>query len=879
MARRYHGTSISYSGDTYLVELWDGSTPASPDASIELIIADFSLNYDKPENSEFKEKAPFGVMPSDVMVQFAAMLSDYTWDSSTKTNLENIALDEEQKWAIKVKKNGNFYWAGRVLADQMHFPFSDKYEFVCEIVAKDCLNLIDGYFVNPSWFTINTATRETAIVLIAEILDQTGLLGYFPSDVFADAIAITNASFPASNVGKTLAFTTYNIASFIDNFDVTLTSDKIKYIGCKDAINNILKPFGARVCLANGLYYITEPDGYQTSSFGYTTYGSTGALNTYNTTLNHRVSSGVTVRPCWEAVPDISFQKPIRGVEIQWNKQNYLLSDLSTAAYSHSFTTTDISTGGTLPGKTIKVSYRIKWTNVRSAGGPNYFKFKVYTASYYAGDYYTWNESTGAWDNRGTVPPLHIVNIESATNQYGANDFSFNQEIGEPLSGHELRTYCSLVTYKKVWNFSLFKAGLGYWSAGSENTHLFTGKIAISQAYSNTDPAEYVSQHKYENNLNSVRATNSTYLEYAINYYNATSIKDVGGLMIFNGTTYVVPGNWSVSWHSVTGDINKVLAENITGLYSNFLETINGTWHDDGDFHAVKSLYVGTKTYIFNGGTYNFKDDAWSGEWICVDTDYTLHTAGGLGERTTQKGGDTIKDKLFILEKNVADMRAIIGVLGKGVIIPDIINNGDNTPTADPGANVIWNVQMSYDYSTTDIGWRVQKKGIADWVTVPKIASESVSGDSTLTADTELKIPFEANKTYAIRGVVSYTSTANADFKFDFNGPASPTSVLIKTIDGVDTVTSVVAYGAAVTTLQSDSIQKNINFNGVIQNGTTAGDLEFRWSQGTSHSDATSVLLGSYLEYMELPEAAISGSLLLEIGDILLLETGDEILL
>jgi hypothetical protein len=159
-------------------------------------------------------------------------------------------------------------------------------------------------------------------------------------------------------------------------------------------------------------------------------------------------------------------------------------------------------------------------------------------------------------------------------------------------------------------------------------------------------------------------------------------------------------------------------------------------------------------------------------------------------------------------------------------------------------------------YDSTSSRWRVQP---ADgWNRVVKRADQTKTSDATIADDTELKFAMKANTRYLVRARVPFNTTAAADMKWRHNGPASPTRVRLKRfaiIAGGTSFGSIAidnAYSAADIALAGTGSGDGwIEFEGTVENGSTAGDFVFRWAQGTSDASNTIVYRGSYIEYKE----------------------------
>lgn len=142
------------------------------------------------------------------------------------------------------------------------------------------------------------------------------------------------------------------------------------------------------------------------------------------------------------------------------------------------------------------------------------------------------------------------------------------------------------------------------------------------------------------------------------------------------------------------------------------------------------------------------------------------------------------------------------------------------------------------------------------WRTVKKGTTETIASDSTLSNDADLKFTMAANTTYAFRMQVFFSTSAAADFKWRHSGPAAPTAVSItrrNIIAGGTSISQIAedtAYSAADVALLASAGLGIVWIEGIITNGANAGDFNFQWSQNTLDASNTSVLAGSYLEWM-----------------------------
>ena len=178
--------------------------------------------------------------------------------------------------------------------------------------------------------------------------------------------------------------------------------------------------------------------------------------------------------------------------------------------------------------------------------------------------------------------------------------------------------------------------------------------------------------------------------------------------------------------------------------------------------------------------------------------------------------------------------------LGPGIIDP---NDGANV-TLKEGE---W-AYVSTDATTTFI--LVGKKGKN-----VKLVDETTNTDTTLSDDDTLKFPVLANVDYWFKFVVHYDTPTAADFKFNVGGPASPTLV--------DIISKALAPGAsalalsqetafaftAIVLTETSGTRGYIEIEGVLINGSNAGDVVFRWAQNSSNGSNTTVKAGSRVEF------------------------------
>jgi hypothetical protein len=140
-------------------------------------------------------------------------------------------------------------------------------------------------------------------------------------------------------------------------------------------------------------------------------------------------------------------------------------------------------------------------------------------------------------------------------------------------------------------------------------------------------------------------------------------------------------------------------------------------------------------------------------------------------------------------------------------------------------------------------------------VVIRKTANESITSDSVLSDDSVLKFTMTANTKYSIRLKVFFTTAATPDLKYRVVGPASPTLIkrtITRAAGGA--VPALVAvgnsYDAADVILNGSGADGFIEEEIIVHNGATSAQFIFQWAQNCSNGTATTVLAGSYIEYI-----------------------------
>jgi hypothetical protein len=155
----------------------------------------------------------------------------------------------------------------------------------------------------------------------------------------------------------------------------------------------------------------------------------------------------------------------------------------------------------------------------------------------------------------------------------------------------------------------------------------------------------------------------------------------------------------------------------------------------------------------------------------------------------------------------------------------------------------------------TGVGAMAVNPGV--WIYVKKTSDQTKTNDAVAAVDSQLSFAMAAGVKYAVEAIIPWVTTANADFRYRWIMPATPSSMdflneyFLNAGPLVSTYEFYTSVPAAATVLSSASaVGGHMRLAGQFQNGLNTATFAFSWAQGTSHADSTIVRAGAYLRYM-----------------------------
>lgn len=133
---------------------------------------------------------------------------------------------------------------------------------------------------------------------------------------------------------------------------------------------------------------------------------------------------------------------------------------------------------------------------------------------------------------------------------------------------------------------------------------------------------------------------------------------------------------------------------------------------------------------------------------------------------------------------------------------------------------------------------------------VRKTADESVTSSATLQSDDALLFAIAASEVWIFEFVIVYTASSTGDIAVALAVPTGFSTLkwYAQGLQGGWSQTQPVT--ASDTTKLFDGVSGRddvVTMKGIIVNGATSGNVQFRWAQSASDATATTVRAGSYL--------------------------------
>ena len=713
MARKYFGSFYSVTGKLHRVEIWDDpSGSASGGTELTLSGSGYEIQRDGEGDTFFdnpiraSRSTSFWVMPSDTV-----------WGE-----FKAIATNTEQYWAVLIYQDGALVHVGRVVADQMQFKREAiEAKPTVSLAAVDGLELLDGFKVDPAWFTDG---KITVAQMFRRCLDTLNLKDYWvtngtSTDYFRDAVSPYSSD--ASRKGIDLLQVDLN--TFVDDYDpfkdIKATDvDSFIYaannmVTCKQAIAQLCDILQARMVHEIGRYWLVSAAEYLDTTVAYRQYSYT-LQYIGSGTYTHTTQLGNDVLPQWAAKPVLTYQPAAKYVQVDTERTMNAgvyrtFPNASDAAFTNVFQ--GIPTGSTPDEAPMRIRFALKFNRYTfAAATPNpagpedetKVEIKIWLTD--AGGNIKILDTTNFYWVSGSAPVAsYFETIKTDLQSTNWTSFVFDKNVSTAPAGFDtLHVEVTKVqAHKYTFNIFGIKAG-----SRTPADKPYWGSIQIAFAdqspYNNPDFTFNVTE-VYTPDTNSGLNSIPVYLKPK--YYYSSNKYATGNIQAYTGSAWVLADDWYGGWDSTThGTPTEMLGQGFAGLYKDFVPVIQGTWIDAGALTAIKSLYFDDRKWLLNGAVYTARSEQWDGEWLGLIPIYSGLTSSGEG----LKVGTGLKDRVNYQEQQIGRLNDSVQRT-PALVLDHLINEANGAPSTAPTENTRWEVMVQYDQASETVAWHMQE--------------------------------------------------------------------------------------------------------------------------------------------------------------------------
>ena len=252
-------------GIYYKLEIYDSALGSPSALTLQLGASGFELKYEAEDRTRFS-----GVIPSSCKFDIIPR------DSSEQTVIDDIASAAYGRFQVKIYKDStsgsgssyNLYWVGNILAD-----VSSRQNLSFQAGTQQTITATDGLaeLVDVDWTTGGTYAEGTTyrfIGLIKNILRDTDILNTSQYWGTTDNFIQTQVNWytaqmptPAAGIDPLLYSGIKPTALKKEENEAFVPVDAFT------ALDRIMKCWGARLMLSDGMWRIIQPNGYSDTNF------------------------------------------------------------------------------------------------------------------------------------------------------------------------------------------------------------------------------------------------------------------------------------------------------------------------------------------------------------------------------------------------------------------------------------------------------------------------------------------------------------------------------------------------------------------------------------------------------------------------------------
>lgn len=544
---------------------------------------DFSISYNSQSDDRFTP-----IKGSDLSLPIK--IQNASQENIILTQMLNSVNFGEDRWIVKVNKNGSLFWVGVVVFDlwqrsDMSYPYTFNLAATDGLARLKELEFTD--MLNNNIESIGTIIRKVLLKTpLYQVLNSgdsfySNSINWYDSNM--PAVSSTTDPFEQTFIRR------WSLVD-IDNED----TNNNKAISYYEALETLLLQFNARIILSDGIFRIVCVNLYEKSNILYErvyddagTFVSTSSPS-WNTNINQSSSWVTGGNNQWQYYP------AIRSIN-----RRYFLGKSENLINPTSGITTAQSFNDQLAGSVLRLQsyWEILTTATTTIGAlatqTIIMEFKVKCGSYYL---------------KG---PLNSVNVSWTTNSAD-------------------RYFCAVVVqlYQNKFQLSFITPVL----PSGTHTACEIQLVSYVSNLGNTITLNAL-QLRLDNGLNddwlSFSASNTSGYINSKTYDLPDSRIGIGpsygsNSAIFTGANLGVAAlssSWSIDKTGPTYNINELLVIEIFSGQSIPSPKYQGEVRTDASPHY--KLSYNSEAYIINGVTYNLLTDTYNGEWFKIQLNTT----------------------------------------------------------------------------------------------------------------------------------------------------------------------------------------------------------------------------------------------------------------
>lgn len=603
---RYTCDYVSENGSTFKLEIFDSEYTGATEL-LDITSEGAVISYEASNRDD-------SVLASKLQINCVVNDDDF------ETFINDIATSGEDRFAVKLQRNGFIFWLGYLLPDLVSYN-DESYPYLITLEATDALGILKDIPFSDSSGNNYTGNDSLMDILIKILYNKTNISNFYDGDGYAITKSLINwyelHHIRTANYCP-LRYTQVDQSVFLTDDDNTVLP-----MNCLDVIRNICDTFNARIYQSSGVFQVEQMTEVTDGTIYYRQFNRAATL--LSSALNDRAATMTSLKRLSGGV--YSFLPPLKNVKTAYNYRSPIgYIDLPEQLKYETFVQV-----GTLGSNVLKIHFYGSITQTFSY--TQYYEFQTYwrvvvkivpavgnpwylTNNGLWGGVLEWNQS--AIEKYVTVlgyPVIYPTGYIGITFNYGDAFDLLTPDIGNNITGD---VYVKIFKWK--WT-TLLGVQIYNLPGGSEwdyyfNTNSFialTGEDSINEGTLTYDA----------NNSNVIRASEEHQLPDVL-LGDGPADTYAGALFSYNDTTAFYATTWYYDDEEISGSvINQLRCSEFIIPQLAPVKRFSGTFKSiTKNYHLLPVHYVtiNSVNYVMQNCTIKTATDETEGEWIAMGT-------------------------------------------------------------------------------------------------------------------------------------------------------------------------------------------------------------------------------------------------------------------